>query len=130
MTSGFNWGWHFNYRTIILILLEIKLLLEKKIGGDILEDKKTILYHLALKGEADHVNELQSLLGGNKPLNEQEKINKVKLLFEATSAKSATRDLIHHHSQLSNIELEKLSIDKDQKSRFRELKNWLMHRTY
>tara|TARA_B100001057_G_scaffold376879_1_gene382087 strand:+ start:1405 stop:2379 length:975 start_codon:yes stop_codon:yes gene_type:complete len=102
----------------------------KKIGGDILEDKKTILYHLALKGEADYVNELQSLLGGNKPLIEQDKINKVKLLFEATSAKSATLDLIQHHSQMADVELEKLSIDGDHKSRFRELKNWLMHRTY
>ena len=103
----------------------------KKIGGDILEDKKTILYHLALEGAGkEQANDLQLLLGGDNLLKDEEKINKVKTLFEATSAKSATRDLIQHHSQLANLELEKLSINEDQKSSFRNLKNWLMHRTY
>ena len=103
----------------------------KKIGGDILEDKKTILYHLALKGAGkEQANELQSLLGGNNILKEEEKIDRVRTLFIATSAKSATRNLIQYHSQLADVELEKLSINEDQKIRFRDLKNWLMHRTF
>ena len=103
----------------------------KKIGGDILEDKKTILYHLALKsGGQEEKEALQSLLGGDSSIEDDEKIKRVKLLFESTAAKSATRDLILYHSQLADIELEKLSIAEDQKNRFRELKNWLMHRTY
>ena len=45
----------------------------KKIGGDILKGKKTILYHLALKaGEEAQSKELQSLLGGNKFMDDQE----------------------------------------------------------
>ena len=103
----------------------------KKIGGDILKGKKTILYHLALKaGEEAQRKELQSLLGGNKFMDDQEKIKKVKSLFEATSAKSATRYLIKHHSDLAGIELQKLSINEDKKNHFRELKDWLMHRAY
>ncbi|OUW76329.1 MAG: polyprenyl synthetase [Flavobacteriaceae bacterium TMED212] len=103
----------------------------KKIGGDILEDKKTILYHLALKvADKEQANELQSLLGADNLFKGEEKINKVKTIFEATSAKSSTRDLIQYHSKLANIELEKLSINEDQKSSFRNLKNWMMYRTY
>tara|TARA_A100001011_G_scaffold384573_1_gene457384 strand:+ start:2880 stop:3857 length:978 start_codon:yes stop_codon:yes gene_type:complete len=103
----------------------------KKIGGDILEDKKTILYLLALKGsDKEQANELRSLLGGNNILKKKEKIDRVKILFEKTSAKSSTRDLIKYHSNLADVELEKLSINKDQKSRFRDLKNWLINRTY
>jgi len=103
----------------------------KKIGGDILEDKKTILYHLAIKaGREDDRQLLKSLLGGNDPIDDAEKINKVKSLFESTSAQSATRDLIQHHSDLAYTELKKLTISEDQKNRFRELKDWLMHRTY
>ncbi|MEK9517763.1 MAG: polyprenyl synthetase family protein, partial [Flavobacteriaceae bacterium] len=103
----------------------------KKIGGDILEEKKTILYHLAIKaGSEDDRQLLKSLLGGNDPIDDAEKINKVKSLFERTSARSATRDLIQHHSHLADIELQKLSINEDQKNHFRDLKDWLMHRTY
>ena len=101
----------------------------KKIGGDILEDKKTILYHLALKTANEYQSEvLQSLLGGNIQMDEEEKIRKVKALFEATGAHSATGDLIQHHSQLADIELEKLTIGEDQKNRFMDLKYWLMQR--
>ncbi len=103
----------------------------KKIGGDILENKKTILYHLALQnGSQEEKDTLQSLLGGNSSIKEDEKIKRVKLLFESSAAKSATRDLILHHSQLAAIELEKLSIAEDQKKHFRALKMELMHRTF
>ena len=101
----------------------------KKIRGDILEDKKTILYHLALKTANESQSEvLQSLLGGNIQMDKEEKICKVKALFEATGAHSDTGDLIQHHSHLADIELEKLTISEDQKNRFRDLKYWLMHR--
>ncbi len=103
----------------------------KKIGGDILEGKKTILYHLALKTTNESQSEtLQYLLGGNIQMDEEEKIRKVKALFEATGAHSATWDLIQHHSHLADIELEKLTISEDQKNRFRDLKDWLMQRSY
>ena len=63
-------------------------------------------------------------------MDEEEKIRKVKALFKATGAHSATGDLIQHHSHLADIELEKLTISEDQKNRFRDLKDWLMQRSY
>lgn len=105
--------------------------LGKKIGGDILEDKKTILYHLALKrGSKEEINQLKSLLGAKNPIGDEEKINKVKFLFESTQAKSETRSLIIHHSQMADVELNKLSISDNHKNRFRQLKEWLMHRNH
>ena len=103
----------------------------KKIGGDILMEKKTILYHLALKTASESQRKiLQSLLGGNIQMDEEEKIIKVKALFDETAAHSATRDLIQHHSHLADIELEKLTINEDQKNHFRDLKSWLINRNY
>ncbi|MEK9603707.1 MAG: polyprenyl synthetase family protein, partial [Flavobacteriaceae bacterium] len=103
----------------------------KKIGGDILEDKKTILYHLALKrGSKEEINQLKSLLGAKNPIGDEEKINKVKFLFESTQAKSETRALLVHHSQMADVELNKLSISDNHKNRFRQLKEWLMHRNH
>ena len=101
----------------------------KKIGGDIVESKKTILYHLALEtGDKDQKKILQFLLGGKNSLDHTEKINNVKSIFEATSARTATQDLIQYHSDLADIELQKLSINKDQKNHFRGIKDWLIKR--
>ena len=86
---------------------------------------------MALKTTNESQSEtLQNLLGGNIQMDEEEKIRKVKALFEATGAHSATRDLIQHHFHLADIELEKLTISEDQKNRFRDLKDWLMQRSY
>jgi geranylgeranyl diphosphate synthase type II len=102
----------------------------KKIGGDILENKKTILYHLAIKAaEEDQKQALQSLFGGKNIVDDGQKIVRVRSLFEATSAQTAVRDLIQHYSDIADVELHRLSIKEDQKSRFRDLKDWLMHRT-
>lgn len=103
----------------------------KKIGGDILANKKTILYHLALKvGDKQQCKSLQSLLGGGNSIDNEKKINKVKSLFEATLARSGALDLIQHHSHLADVELEKLSINNYKKNNFRELKDWLMRRSH
>ena len=63
-------------------------------------------------------------------MDKEEKICKVKALFEATGAHSDTGDLIQHHSHLADIELEKLTMNEDQKNHFRDLKRWLINRTY
>ena len=103
----------------------------KKIGGDILEDKKTILYHLAIKlGNQTQTHALQTLFSSKNRSSEEEKIKKVSDLFEATAAKVATRDLIQHHSDLAATELEKLTIPAQQKKQFIVLKDWLMQRSY
>jgi geranylgeranyl diphosphate synthase type II len=103
----------------------------KKIGGDILEDKKTILYHLALKkATPDQRKSLQFLLGGEANLGEDQKINSVKSIFQDTGAKSDVNELIQHHANMALLQLEKLSIPTAQKNRFVALKDWLMQRTF
>jgi len=101
----------------------------KKIGGDIIENKKTILYHLAIKhGNEIQSQALQTLLSSKNSSTEEEKIKKVTDLFEVTMAKDTTRDLIQHHSDLAATELEKLTITAEQKKRLLSLKDWLMQR--
>ena len=84
---------------------------------------------MALKtGDKDQKKILQFLLRGKNSLDNTEKINNVKSIFEATSARTATQDLIQHHSDLADIELQKLSINEDQKNNFRGIKDWLIKR--
>lgn len=103
----------------------------KKIGGDILENKKTILYHLAKKGgTADQVRQMEALMGGDGDLSPQDKIAVVTALYESSGAKADTKKLVLHHSQFADLKLGQLSIDEDQKKPFRELKDWLMKRDH
>jgi geranylgeranyl diphosphate synthase type II len=103
----------------------------KKIGGDILENKKTILYHLALKNaDLKQYDLLKSLLMGDCSLNNEDKIIKIKGLYEETGAKEATRQLILYHSDVAIKKLEKIAISAKQKASFFGLKDWLINRTY
>ncbi|MFL2588047.1 MAG: polyprenyl synthetase family protein [Flavobacteriaceae bacterium] len=103
----------------------------KKIGGDILENKKTILYHLALKNaDLKQYDLLKSLLMGDCSLNDEDKIIKTKNLYQETGAKEATRQLIFYHSDLAISKLEKIDISAKQKAIFFGLKEWLINRTY
>ena len=103
----------------------------KKIGGDILENKKTILYHLALKNaDLKQYDLLKSLLMGDCSLNNEDKIKKIKGLYEKTRAKEATRQLIFYHSDLATKKLGKIAISAKQKASFFGLKDWLINRTY
>ncbi len=103
----------------------------KKIGGDIIENKKTILYHLALKkADSNQSNLLNSLMKGHLSCSEKDKISKIQGLFVDTGAKDATKKAIFYHSDLATKKLEKVSIGAKQKISFLKLKNWLMKRTY
>lgn len=103
----------------------------KKIGGDILENKKTILYHLAIKkANAKQADLLKSILKDNITLRDDEKISIVKGLFEDTGAKEATRVSILNYTDMAELQLEKLSISDNEKTKFRALKDWLINRKY
>lgn len=80
----------------------------KRIGGDILNNKKTLLYIAALQ-LADNVvhNRLKELYKTKEITNEQAKIDEVKLLFEKTGAKKYCQNKMEElHSQALAILLE------------------------
>jgi geranylgeranyl pyrophosphate synthase len=96
-----------------------------------LENKKTILYHLALeKADPRQSDLLKLLLSGEQPISDENKIIKTKYLFKDTGAKEAAKLAIFHYSDLATKQLEKLTIDEKQKESFLALKDWLMNRTY
>lgn len=103
----------------------------KQVGGDILENKKTILYHLALKnGNQQQQDRLNELLNSGDEIAANQKIIEVKALFESTEAKSATRALIFHYMQKADEKLASVSISEEQKQKFVALKQWLMNRDH
>ena len=72
----------------------------KKIGGDILRNKKTILYHMILKkGNLEHQEKIKKILSlTQENLNAEEKINQAKNIYIESGAKDGAREMINFYS--------------------------------
>src|SRR5210317_785149 len=72
----------------------------KQVGGDIIENKKTILFHLAMqKGTAEEQQALrQWFLPLKEKVSEDEKIKAVKAIFTQTGALSSTLQLVEEYT--------------------------------
>lgn len=102
----------------------------KRIGGDIVENKKTILVHLTyLNGSTEHRNSLQKWFTETST-SEAEKIIAVTQLFKDTGADEATLAHVNKYTQMAFDALEKVQFASDVKQRFIAFGNWLMKRTY
>ncbi|WP_062056750.1 polyprenyl synthetase family protein [Aquimarina longa] len=101
----------------------------KQVGGDIIENKKTILYLKALEfANEDEQKQLIGLFSLN-PDDPSEKINTVTHLFETTGAKEQTRLEIENYTNKAFIVLENLPIGDDKKKRLRMFGEQLMNRS-
>ncbi len=100
----------------------------KQIGGDILENKKTQLYiqaqHLASEKDRD---QLQGLFKVDT-YNPDEKIRKVKAIFEQTGAEKATKNTIASYTQQATEVLNSIEMQDKSKAYLVEFSKWLMTR--
>jgi len=72
----------------------------KQLGGDIIENKKTILYHKALHlGTEEQKKELEQWFESKGDIKAEEKIEAVKRLFIATTAAEASQELMQNYTQ-------------------------------
>lgn len=100
----------------------------KQVGGDIIENKKTLLYLLALeKGDASQQTELSSLFK-TQPQDPSDKIARVKALFQATAADQAIQELIQHYTDKALQEVKSFAISEEKKVLFNRFAQALMER--
>jgi len=101
----------------------------KQIGGDILENKKTYLYLLALQNA--NTNERLSLEDwfSSTENNSQNKIDEVKSIFEKTNATLATQKQIEDYTNKALAILENLEISAEHKNELRIFALDLMNRS-
>ena len=101
----------------------------KRIGGDIAENKKTVLVHLAYaNGTENQQKTLQKWLS-TTPKDDTEKITTVTQLFKDSGADRATLRLVQKYTQQAFDALEKVDLSQEMKLRFVAFGNWLMQRT-
>jgi len=100
----------------------------KQVGGDIIENKKTLLYLLALeKGTAAQQEELKTLFQ-SQPADPTDKIATVKALFQATKADIALQELMVHYTDNALTEVDKFFVPTAKKALFKQFANALMER--
>ena len=104
----------------------------KKIGGDIIENKKTILFHYVMSNGS--INEKKELLKwydkrtGNEIANK--KIDAVKSIFDKTNAGEACVKLVNDYTIKAFNKLSRLGISQEAKTLFKNFGNNLMKREF
>ncbi len=104
----------------------------KQVGGDIIENKKTILYHLALElGSASDRSTLSNWYA--KPTNDSEakaKIKEVTTIFNTTGAAEATLKQVESFTNKAFEKLENATMPSEMKNVFKAFGMDLMQRKY
>lgn len=100
----------------------------KQLGGDIISNKKTFLYLLAIsKGDAKQAEDLRHLFSIS-PKDPTDKIATVKEIFSASGAAAGIRAEIEKYNKLAYSLLEGIAISDDKKAMLRVFGDSLMHR--
>ena len=100
----------------------------KQVGGDIISNKKTILYLLALgQGSSIEAEALEHLFS-ICPKDPKDKIATVKEIFLTSGAAEATRAEIEKYGNVAFSLLEEINISKEKKQMLLEFGNNLMQR--
>lgn len=99
----------------------------KRIGGDILADKKTFLYLHALETGTSSDLELLRHFHGSHP-NDKEKIASITAIFESTQADQEILKKSEEYYQKAIQELNHISTPDEQKNELRALAAWLLER--
>lgn len=100
----------------------------KQVGGDIIENKKTILYIMAMeKGDEKQKRELFDLFS-NTSANSEEKVERAKELFTKTGALAGTQEQIKRYGERAFSFLEAMQIPGPKKLLFKEFGEDLMER--
>ena len=125
---GINLGLAFQFQDDYLDTFGQQNKVGKKIGGDILENKKTVLFHMAIansnKSQKEKILELYS----SKENSSEDKINKITSLFIETKADKSSLELVDQYTQKAIKLINCLSFNQTKKKDFINFSNSLMKR--
>ena len=123
---GINIGLAFQIQDDYLDLFGNQDKIGKRVGGDVIENKKTILYHMCKRNSNSEQLELLNHLYNSKEV--KSKVEKAKSLFIETKADTSTKDLVKHYSDLALKSIDKIKVDSNLKEDLISLTNLLLER--
>ena len=124
---GINLGLAFQIQDDYLDLFGDQEVIGKKVGGDVIENKKTILYHMCF---ANSSNDQKSLLNEIYKSNDSNKVEKVKKLFVETKADQAALNLVKKYSDLAIKSIDDLDVNQSNKQELIDLSQLLLTRKF
>ena len=128
--AGVNMGLAFQLRDDVLDVWGDPKTFGKEIGGDIMNNKKTILLINTMQlAQGDDANELRHWL--NDPFSSREdKVAGVTALYERLGVRQLAEDAITHYNDLALAAFSQVKMDDDDKQAFLKLANRLAGRKF
>ncbi len=126
---GNNIGLAFQLKDDLLDVYGNEASFGKKIGGDILCNKKTYMLINALeKAEGTDRKELESWLENEEPQREDEKIKAVTALYNKLGVKEICENKMKFYFDKATLHLDNVKVDESRKQELRKLAEKLMSR--
>ena len=123
---GINIGLAFQIQDDYLDLFGNQDKIGKRVGGDVIENKKTILYHMCKRNSNSEQLDILNHIYNSKEI--KGKVQKAKSLFTETKADESTKYLVKYYSDLALESIEKIQIDSNLKEDLISLTNLLLER--
>ena len=127
---GLNLGLAFQIQDDYLDLYGDQKLIGKKIGGDVMKRKKTVMYHIYKEISSVKDSQILDQVYNGSESNDDSKIQKVFDLFKQAKVDVKTKDLVKDYSSKAINSLENLNIQNDKKSDLILICNNLILRAY
>ena len=125
---GLNLGIAFQLEDDLLDCFGVQEKFGKKIGGDILEKKKTLLYLFTYsKLESEKKLEFENIFNSNE-MQELEKINSIKSFYETSGASEYLKNKVRFYFSEAEMLIEKLELDNDSKKKLNIFCKTLLNR--
>ena len=125
---GLNLGIAFQLEDDLLDCFGVQEKFGKKIGGDIIEKKKTLLYLFTnLKLESEKKLEFENIFNSNE-IAESEKINSIKLFYETSGALKYVKNKVKVYFDKADQLINKLELDNDTKIKLNQFSKTLLNR--
>ncbi|ALI98994.1 polyprenyl synthetase family protein [Rufibacter tibetensis] len=126
---GINMGIAFQLRDDLLDVYGDQAKFGKRVGGDILSDKKTYLLLTALeRSSATQRKELEKWQDQNSPQKEQQKVKAVKEIYDGLNIQNITQNQINHYFQKGLHHLNEVNALNSKKELLRQLAIQLIER--
>ena len=125
---GINLGLAFQLLDDYLDTFGEENIVGKKIGGDIIKNKKTVLYHMAIINSSEAQKKDIAELYNSNDIYNKNKIAKTTLLFKKAKADISSLELVDQYTKKAIDSLNKLSINQNYKNELIVFANNLMKR--
>ena len=127
---GINIGLAFQIQDDYLDLFGDKNLVGKKIGGDVIKRKKTVMYHVFKDISSSEDSRFLDQIYDDNKLEDLTKVEKITSLYKDKEVNIKTRKLSQEYSSKAISLIEKLNIKNDNKTGLTDICNKLLSRDY